>query len=137
MKRILYALALIMISLSTAFAQGSPTAGGSGSGTTIQPASTGSNAGIASLQSGFCNIVFDVRSVIGILVLLLFVFGAIMYAVGHFLPQAANLRSGAQSWGLGMIIGGTVGLILVLIAPYIISMVISFSGQTSVSIPTC
>lgn len=88
------------------------------------------------LTSNLCNVVNTVRTVVGIFALVLFVVGGVLYAAAHFLPAAGNLRSGLQGWSLGMIMGGIIGLILVLAAPWIVSTVAGFGSSIS-SISGC
>ncbi|MCL4375587.1 hypothetical protein M1394_02200 [Candidatus Marsarchaeota archaeon] len=88
------------------------------------------------LTSNLCNVVNTVRTVVGIFALVLFVVGGVLYAAAHFLPSAGNLRSGLQGWSLGMIMGGIIGLILVLAAPWIVSTVAGFGSSIS-SISGC
>jgi hypothetical protein len=82
----------------------------------------------ASITSDLCNIVNNIRSVVGIVSLALFVLGGAFYAVAHMLPAAGNLKGNLQGWSLGMIVGGIVGLIIVIVAPYIISLIASSGG---------
>lgn len=89
-----------------------------------------------SLSSSICSIVDVVRSFIGYIALLLFIVGAVLYAVAHLLPAAGNMRGNLQGWSIGMIIGGVVGIILILIAPGVINLIIgsaSASGASGVS----
>lgn len=81
-----------------------------------------------SISQQLCGIVGTVRSVIGLLALLLFIAGGALYAVAHVMPAAGNLKGNLQGWSLGMIVGGVVGLIIVLTAPWILSTIIGFAG---------
>lgn len=88
------------------------------------------------LTSNLCNIIGTVRTVVGIFALVLFVVGGVLYAAAHFLPAAGNIRSSLQGWSLGMIMGGIIGIILVIAAPWIVSTVVGFSGGV-VATPSC
>ena len=98
--------------------------------------SLSAQSSVSILTSNLCNIVNTVRTVVGIFALVLFVVGGVLYAAAHFLPSAGNLRSGLQGWSLGMIMGGIIGLILVLAAPWIVSTVAGFGSSIS-SISGC
>ncbi|MEM3744844.1 MAG: hypothetical protein QW759_03325 [Candidatus Micrarchaeaceae archaeon] len=86
------------------------------------------------LSSQLCGIVNGVRTIIGIIALVMFLIGGVLYAIAHFLPSAGQIKGNLQGWAMGMIIGGIVGLILVIIAPYIINQVMAFgNGITATS----
>ena len=91
-------------------------------------------ASSTNISAEFCNIVAYVRDIVGVFALAMFLIGGILYAAGHFMPAAGNIRSTTQGWAMGMIIGGIVGLILVIIAPYLLGVIVSFSnGSVSAS----
>lgn len=81
------------------------------------------------ITSSICSIVQVVRSFVAYIALLLFIVGAVLYALAHLLPAAGNMRGNLQGWSIGMIIGGIVGIILVLIAPGLINIIISSAGS--------
>ncbi len=98
----------------------SPTAGGA--------PLTGASGNVV---SALCGIVNTISTVIAIFSLVMFILGGTLYALAHFLPAAGNFRSGLQGWGMGMIIGGIVALILFIAAPYIVTTVAQIGGQSS------
>ncbi len=90
------------------------------------------------ISESLCSIVGDITSIIGILALLLFIAGGTMYAVAHMLPAAGNMRGNLQGWSMGMILGGVVGLILVVIAPSLLSAIAATaSGGSTLAITGC
>ena len=91
---------------------------------------------IATLTSQLCNIIIGVRTVIGVIALVMFLLGGILYAVGHFMPAAGNVKASMQGWAMGMILGGVIGVILVLVAPFLVGLLLSFNSSLS-SIPAC
>ncbi|MDE1851206.1 MAG: hypothetical protein KGH69_00770 [Candidatus Micrarchaeota archaeon] len=95
-----------------------------------------SAAASTSISQQLCGIVDTIRSIIGILALLLFIAGGALYAVAHVMPAAGNLKGNLQGWSVGMIVGGVVGLIIVLTAPWVLSSIIGFAGG-KVSVPKC
>lgn len=90
-------------------------------------------AQLTNLSSQLCAIVADVRDIIGIFALVLFLIGGVLYAAAHFMPAAGQIRGNLQGWAMGMIIGGVIGLILVIIAPSIVSAIASFSNSVTVT----
>ena len=88
------------------------------------------------ISSQLCSIVNGVKTTIGIIALVMFLIGGVLYAIAHFLPSAGQVKGSLQGWAMGMIIGGIVGLILVIIAPYIIGQVVAFGGN-SISATSC
>jgi cation transporter-like permease len=78
----------------------------------------------APVQQTLCNVISAVQEVVGVIAILLFVLGGVMYAIAHMMPSAGQLRGNLQGWSMGMIVGGIVGLILVILAPGIVSFII-------------
>jgi hypothetical protein len=75
------------------------------------------------LSSVFQSIVTIVQTIIGVFAIALFMIGGILYAAAHFMPAAGQIRANMQGWAMGMILGAIVGLILVLIAPYLVNFI--------------
>lgn len=80
-----------------------------------------------SVQSTICGLLAGIASIIGILAIFLFVLGAVLYGVAYLLPAAGNLKGSAQGWGMGMIIGGVIAIILYILSAFIIYKIASFS----------
>ncbi len=78
----------------------------------------------APVQQTLCNVISAVQEVVGVIAILLFVLGGVMYAIAHMMPSAGQLRGNLQGWSMGMIVGGIVGLILVILAPGIVTFII-------------
>ena len=89
------------------------------------------------ISSSFCNIINNVRIVVGVISLVLFVLGGVLYAIAHLMPAAGNLRGNLQGWSLGMVVGGIIGLIIVIIAPGIISVIASSGGLGNGALTNC
>ena len=100
--------------------------------TTLMSASLAQNA-LTVVSSTFCALVTTVRSIIALFALVLFLIGAVLYAIAHFLPAAGQLKGGLQGWALGMILGGVVGIILVIIAQPLVNMIAGFGNVMSVT----
>jgi len=77
----------------------------------------------STLSSVFQSIVTIVQTIIGVFAIALFMVGGILYAAAHFMPAAGQIRANMQGWAMGMILGAIVGLILVIIAPYLVSFI--------------
>ncbi len=75
-----------------------------------------------------CELYNTIHTVILFVGLALIIVGAALYAGSHVLP--GNLKSSAQGYGMGMIVGGIVGVILALAAPLILGVI---SGNYSVA----
>ena len=80
------------------------------------------------ISSVLCSIINTVKAVIGILALAMFILGGALYGIAHFLPAAGNLRSGAQGWGMGMIMAGFIAFIIYLLAGYIVTTLVGFAN---------
>ena len=84
----------------------------------------------AQVNATLCNVISAVQEVVGVIAILLFVLGGVMYAIAHMMPSAGQLRGNLQGWSMGMIVGGIVGLILVILAPGIVSFILG-NGLTT------
>ena len=93
--------------------------------TVSQTASQGITANIINTT---CSLYNTIHAVIFVLGLVLIIFGAALYAGSHVLP--GNLKSNAQGYGMGMVVGGIVGVIIALAAPFILGIV---TGNYSVA----
>ena len=82
------------------------------------------------VQQTLCNVISAVQDVVGVIAVLLFVIGGIMYAIAHMMPSSGQLRGNLQGWSMGMIVGGIVGLILVILAPGIVTFILG-NGLTT------
>ncbi len=89
------------------------------------------------LTTALCGIVTQVQEVIFFIALALMIIGGSLYAAAHMLP--AQQRGALQGYGMGMIIGGVVGVILVLVAPYVLNMILTNSAASGsgVSLANC
>ena len=76
-----------------------------------------------------CQLYNTIHTVILFLGLALIILGAALYAGSHVLP--GNLKSNAQGYGMGMIVGGVVGVILALSAPFILQVITGNSTQAA------
>jgi hypothetical protein len=81
---------------------------------------------VSSISSALCGIYSIVHAVIFVIGLVLIIIGGAMYAIAHLLP--APLKGSLQGYGIGMVVGGVVGIIISLSSGYIIGVLAS--GQT-------
>ncbi len=73
----------------------------------------------------------SVENIIFILGLTLMILGGALYAGSHLLPT--QTRGQLQGYGMGMIIGGVVGVIIVIAAPYILNIIAPGAGNATCS----
>jgi len=106
MKRILLPIALIALA-SVAFA-----------------ASTSSVA--STINQQLIDLVNMLRNIVPVISLGLFVFAGIIYAIGQVFD--VQTRQKAQNWAMAMIVGGIIGIIIVIIAPWLVDFLLGFSG---------
>ena len=81
------------------------------------------------IQSTLCGIISTISSVIFIIAIFMFVLGSILYGVAHMFPAAGNLKGSTQGWGIGMIIGGIIAIVLYLLSSFIITHLASLSNN--------
>jgi hypothetical protein len=89
-----------------------------------------SNNAVQSVTNVLCNIITSISQILSILALMLFILGGTLYAFAHFLPAAGNFRGNMQSWGMGMLMGGIIALILYTLAPFIVNQIILVNSQS-------
>jgi len=65
------------------------------------------------------------RSIVPVIALGLFVFAGIVYAIGQMFD--VQTRQKAQAWAMAMIVGGIIGVLIVLISPWLVDFLLGFS----------
>ncbi len=86
------------------------------------------------IQSTVCGILGTIATVIGFIAIFLFVLGAVLYAVAHILPAAGNLKGSMQGWGMGMLVGGIIAIILYTLSSFVVYKIASFSAGNSIPV---
>lgn len=112
--------AFLLTMLATFFGSlavyGQVTVAGSSTG-----ASTIGQGGASNVEATISSICTTVKSVIFILGLVLMILGAALYASAHVLPS--QTKGTVTGYGMGMIMGGVVGVIIAVAAPYILTQI--------------
>ncbi|OJT94100.1 MAG: hypothetical protein JJ59_03905 [Candidatus Micrarchaeum sp. AZ1] len=80
------------------------------------------------ISSVICPIYVAVNTGIFILGLTLMILGGALYAAAHIMP--AQSKGSIQGYGMSMIIGGVIGVIIAELAPYILGLLTSTSSST-------
>ena len=80
-----------------------------------------------------CQIYAAVHTAVFVLGLTLLVLGAALYAGGNIAP--GNLKGTIQGYGMGMIVGGIAGVILAMLAPYMLNIITGLTANSVTS--TC
>ncbi|MEM0200925.1 MAG: hypothetical protein QXD23_00795 [Candidatus Micrarchaeaceae archaeon] len=88
-------------------------------------------------QAALCSVISEISFVLSILALMLFILGGTLYAFAHFLPATGNFRGSMQAWGMGMLMGGIISLILYILAPFIVGKIESINPNSGIQAPTC
>lgn len=87
------------------------------------------SAQASGVSSAICTIFRDITSVIFVLALTLVILGGTLYAGANLLP--AQTKGAMQGYGMSMVVGGVVGIIIVLAAPFILNQVILAAGANA------
>jgi hypothetical protein len=82
----------------------------------VQPTGT---AGV--IINTLCSVYTSVHNTIFLLCIMLMLFGAGVYAFGHIMP--GTHKGQFQSYGMGLIMGAIIGIILAVLAPYILKVI--------------
>jgi hypothetical protein len=80
---------------------------------------------------GLCSVYNTVVGVIFILALVLIVLGGALFAGSNMLP--AQTKGQIQGYGMSMVIGGIIGIVIFFIAPFILGVL----GASSTQLTTC
>ncbi len=83
------------------------------------------------LTNTLCGIIQTISQIIGILALFMFILGGTTYAFAHLLPAAGNIKGAAQGWGMSVLMGGIIMILLYTLAPFIVNTVMQFSVGSS------
>lgn len=94
---------------------------------TLATASAASSIQVT-ISSVICPIYVAVNTGIFILGLTLMILGGALYAAAHIMP--AQSKGSIQGYGMSMIIGGVIGVIIAELAPYILGLLTSTSSST-------
>ncbi|MEM0201660.1 MAG: hypothetical protein QXR73_00585 [Candidatus Micrarchaeaceae archaeon] len=86
---------------------------------------------LTTISSVICPIYVAVNTGIFILGLALMILGAALYAAAHIMPGSS--KGSIQGYGMSMIIGGVIGVIIAELAPYILGLLTSTSSATITS----
>ena len=65
------------------------------------------------------------RSVVPVIALGLFVLAGVVYAIGQVFD--IQTRQKAQGWAMAMIVGGIIGVLIVVLAPWLVEFLLGFS----------
>jgi heme/copper-type cytochrome/quinol oxidase subunit 2 len=79
------------------------------------------------ILTSICEFFNTIRGTVFLIVLVLMVLGAVIYASANFL--GSNLKKQFEGYGMAIMLGCVIGLIIVLLAPYIITLIIHISGN--------
>ncbi|MGI0100532.1 MAG: hypothetical protein ACREBH_02330 [Candidatus Micrarchaeaceae archaeon] len=93
-------------------------------------AGTGSSAVAAGATNAICTVFNTVREIIFLLGLTLMILGGALYAGANIMPSQS--KGGFQGYGMAMIIGGVVGVAIAVAAPFVLNLIVSAAGGSSV-----
>jgi len=80
----------------------------------------------STISSALCDIQNLIKGVLPTLALIMFFLAAVAYAAGQ--AFGAEMKAKAQGWAMSLIVGGMVGIILAVIAPFIVNVFAGMMG---------
>lgn len=89
----------------------------------------------STVTSQICIIYTVVHTAIFILGLVLMIGGAAMYAASHIMPGQS--KSTLQGYGMGMILGGVIGVIIAEMAPFLLGLIMGGSASVASVTAAC
>jgi len=99
------------------------------------------DSALSSLSVTLCGLISGVRTIVGVVAITLFLVGGIMYAIAHFLPASLDYRKTLMTWAQTMIVGGVIGLIIVILAQPLVTLIIDIgtgaAGSNVISKVNC
>ena len=93
-----------------------------------------SNVVAADLVSSLTTVCANIKAIVPIVALLMFILAGGIYAIGQVL--GAETRARASVWATAMLVGGVIGLIIAASAQFLIQMFAQSIGGTSTSLNT-
>ncbi len=84
-------------------------------------------------NSVICSIITlyqDVAAAIFVIGLMLMILGGALYAGAHLMPS--QQRGSLQGYGMGMVLGGVIGIIIAVLAPFILQVITGNSVTVAV-----
>jgi hypothetical protein len=101
----------------------------------IATMSAAQNSIVSTVTSQICIIYTVVHTAIFILGLALMIGGAALYAASHIMPGQS--KSTLQGYGMGMILGGVIGVIIAEIAPFLLGLIMGSSASVASITAAC
>ena len=88
----------------------------------------GSDPDVESIETGLCELYYIVQSLLAVVVFVLIVVAAIVYAAGQVM--GAETRARASVWATSMIVGAIIGIVIYLLVPIILGTML---GETDLA----
>ncbi|MEM3499615.1 MAG: hypothetical protein QXI17_03050 [Candidatus Bilamarchaeaceae archaeon] len=88
--------------------------------------STGSTGGVGNLETAMKTLCQQLVSVFGVAIILMLVLAAVIYTAGQIM--GAETRARANVWATAMLTGALIGVLIYIIAPWLMSQLISGSS---------
>jgi hypothetical protein len=93
-----------------------------------------SNAVAADIASSLTEVCGNIRAIVPIVALLMFILAGGIYAIGQVL--GAETRARASVWATAMLVGGIIGLIIAASAQFLVQMFAQSIGGVTTSLNT-
>ncbi|MCL5093338.1 MAG: hypothetical protein M1128_02640 [Candidatus Marsarchaeota archaeon] len=91
--------------------------------------SSAGNSLTSNVLAPICAVYGAVHSAIFILGLTLMILGGALYAGSHMMPGTS--KGTLQGYGMGMILGGVIGVVIAIASPYILGLITSNNNITA------
>ncbi len=87
---------------------------------------SGTSGAQSNVTNAICSVYFVVNDAVFILALTLMILGGAVYSGAQILPGSA--RGQVQAYAMGLVIGGTIGAIIAMLAPWLLGQIFSTSA---------
>ncbi|MEM4626423.1 MAG: hypothetical protein QXF70_03285 [Candidatus Bilamarchaeaceae archaeon] len=95
--------------------------------------STGSTSGIGNLKTAMTDLCKQLVSVFGVAIILMLVLAAVIYTAGQIM--GAETRARANVWATAMLTGALIGVLIYIIAPWLMSQLIGSGSSWKINNP--
>ena len=90
----------------------------------------------SNISNQLCNIRNLITGIIPTIALIMFLLAGLAYAAGQ--TFGAEMKAKAQGWAMSLLVGGIVGILIAVVAPFLVNVFIGMGGGISgATVATC
>jgi len=82
----------------------------------------------SNITSQLCNIKSLINAIIPTVALIMFLLAGLIYAAGQ--TFGAEMKAKSQGWAMSLLVGGIIGIVIAVMAPWLVNLFIGMQGDT-------